>query len=82
MRPPAPKAGGDAHAAKENGRCQADMGKVSAIVSPSERKTDVEPPRSSFAEFDISAALLMIERLPLSDSEKAEAVRRLLAGSF
>lgn len=28
----------------------------------------------------IAAALSMIERLPLSDAEKAEAVRRLLAG--
>ena len=34
-----------------------------------------EPPAGDFA-----AALMMIAALPLTDAEKAEAVRRLLAG--
>jgi hypothetical protein len=65
---------------------------VSAVVSPKTRKTDRgtglddtcdlgEPtpdPRTDDAEF--SATVTAIMTLPLSDAEKAEAVRRLLAG--
>ena len=57
------------------------VAKVSATVSPNERNTDVEMVESSFAGSDFAAALLMIERLPLSDERKAEAIRRLLASS-
>jgi hypothetical protein len=47
-------------------------------VCPSEPKTDVETAGNGRSESGFAAAVLMIERLPLSDAEKAEAVQRLL----
>ena len=45
-------------------------------VAPAKPKTGgIEP-----AETDFAAALLVIAGLPLSDADKAEAVRRLLRG--
>jgi hypothetical protein len=52
---------------------------VCPSVCPSEPKTEVETTGDGRSESGFAAALLMIERLPLSDSEKSEAVRRLLA---
>ncbi len=44
------------------------------MVAPAKRKTDENKP----GETDFAAALKMIAGLPLSDEERAEAVRRLL----
>ena len=52
---------------------------TSATTSPKRQKYDVEFTDHLSAEGDLEAALRMIERLPLSDAEKADAVRRLLA---
>jgi hypothetical protein len=55
---------------------------ASANASPRTPKTDHESGDSASdtptVDRDFAAALLMIERLPLSDEQKAEAVRRLL----
>ena len=40
-----------------------------------------DEPNSDSVEANFAAALVMIASLPLSDAEKAEAVRRLLTGS-
>jgi hypothetical protein len=56
---------------------QPDSACTSACTNSTD--SDVEPAIDLPAEDDLTAALLMIERLPLSDDEKAEAVRRLLA---
>ena len=52
---------------------------TSATTSPKRQKYDVESTDPLPITGDLKAALLMIERLPLSDAEKAEAIRRLLA---
>jgi hypothetical protein len=52
---------------------------TSATTFLKRQKFDVESTGHLSAEGDLKAALLMIERLPLSDKQKAEAVRRLLA---
>ena len=52
---------------------------ASASASPLHSETDVETGSDQPVQPDVLAALAMIERLPLSDDEKAEAVRRLLA---
>jgi hypothetical protein len=65
---------------------------VSAVVSPKSREpgqgtidddqswSGAEVTDSNTGEADFSTAVTAIMRLPLSDAEKAEAVRRLLAG--
>jgi hypothetical protein len=53
---------------------------ASANASPKRRKNDLESAPNPPAESDFAAAIQMIASLPLSDAEKAEAVRRLLAG--
>jgi hypothetical protein len=50
-----------------------DVACTAACTSSTE--TDLSSP----SESDVGIALAMIERLPLSDEEKAEAVRRLLS---
>jgi hypothetical protein len=52
---------------------------ASASASPKLPKDCAATGSDSSAEPDVIAALVMIERLPLSDAEKAEIVRRLLA---
>lgn len=46
---------------------------------PQQPEIDVETAPHSGAEPSLNAALAMIERLPLSDAEKADAIRQLLA---
>ena len=102
MRPPAPKAGGQAHETNENGRFQAATENVSTSVGPKilkvvseskpepavkrarKRRTEVAVETINGAtdaamQGDFTAALMIIATLPLSDAEKAEAVRRLLS---
>ena len=54
---------------------------VRPSVRPDEDKTDVGLVRIPLPESDFTAAMLMIASLPLSDADKADAVRRLLSGS-
>ena len=102
VRPPAPKAGSNAHETKENGRFWATTEKVSASVGPKmlkvvseskpepavkrarKRRTEAAVETISGAtdaatSGDFASALAMISTLPLTDAEKAEAVRRLLS---
>ena len=51
---------------------------VSSSVSPTHDKTCHETQAGAADPGDLLTAMLMIERLPLSDADKAEAVRRLL----
>ena len=51
----------------------------SACVSPRLPNNDVKSTDDTPVESDFIAAIQMIAGLPLSDAEKAEAVRRLLA---
>ena len=51
---------------------------VSASVSPTVDKACHETQAGAADPSDLLTAMLMIERLPLSDEDKAEAVRRLL----
>jgi hypothetical protein len=80
VRTPAPKAEGNAHETNENRRFPAQADDVSADASPISRNNETESTSDSLVEGGLAAALSMIERLPLSDGEKAEAVRRLLGG--
>ena len=56
----------------------ADAACTGACTESPERVTEAA---RSAVPADFSEALAMIARLPLSDAEKAEAVRRLLAGA-
>ncbi len=51
---------------------------VAPNVAPAKPKTHGNKP----AETDFAAALMMIAGLPLSDADKAEAVKRLLRGAY
>jgi len=53
---------------------------ASANASPKRPKNGAETAPDSLPENDFAAAMQMIAGLPLSDEEKAEAIRRLLAG--
>lgn len=75
VRPPAPKAEGDANDTNQNGRFPELAETSSGQSSENGRNAGTDSP----TELDLEATLAMIERLPLSDDEKAEAVRRLLA---
>ena len=77
VRPPAPKAEDDANDTTENGRFPELAETSSGQSSENGRNAGTDSP----AEPDIEAALAMIKLLPLSDDQKAEAVRRLLARS-
>ena len=55
---------------------------ASANASPSQSKTDSETDTDSTTEPDFVSSIVGIMSLPLSDEEKAEAVRRLLAARF
>jgi hypothetical protein len=79
LRPLHPQCSGRESISNENGRFPAPADGASATTSPKYQKHDVESTGHLSAEGDLKAALLMIERLPLSDKQKAEAVRRLLA---
>ena len=61
----------------ENGRFLATADTSSASASALDSETGPNSPTES----NFEAALALIERLPLSDDEKTEAVRRLLARS-
>ena len=50
---------------------------VAPAVAPAKPKTDENEP----VETDFAAALRMLAGLPLSDEDRAEAVRRLLQGT-
>jgi hypothetical protein len=54
-----------------------DVG-VCPTVCPGHAETGSESTEDLPAEIDFAAVLLMIERLPLSDEQKADAIRRLL----
>ena len=55
--------------------------KVSANASPKRRQEVVEPTSASETQRDFAAVVAAIMQLPLSDAEKAEAVRRLLSAA-
>ena len=52
---------------------------ASANASPKHKKNDAETAPDPPAKSDFAAAMQLIASLPLSDAEKAEAIRRLLA---
>jgi hypothetical protein len=52
---------------------------ASANASPKRLKNDAETAPDPPVESDFTAGMQMIASLPLSDAEKAEAIRRLLA---
>jgi hypothetical protein len=52
---------------------------ASANASPKQSKSDYTSASDQSVENAFTAAIQMIASLPLSDAEKAEAVRRLLA---
>ena len=54
-----------------------DRACTTACTSTTEKSVEVTSKPD--VDGDFVAAILMIERLPLSDAEKAEAVRRLLS---
>jgi integrase len=78
LQPPVPKTGADCSQSQpdiELPEC-AESGRP--YVCPSDQKAEHESAPGLTVEPDLDAALAMIERLPLSDDQKAEAVRRLL----
>ena len=64
--------------APANRQSDKNGGAEAAAVGSVETPTEVNP---EAVETDFSAALRMLAGLPLSDEERAEAVRRLLKGT-
>ncbi len=76
LQPSASEAGGVGFEVMAGNELRQAGNPVAPDVAPAKPKTSEHEP----AETDFAAALLMIAGLPLSDADKAEAVKRLLRG--
>jgi hypothetical protein len=78
LRPLHPQCSGPEFEGVENKEVTATPGIAYVTACPSAPNTDGDVELELPAESSVIVTLTMIERLPLSDNEKAEAVRRLL----
>ena len=54
--------------------------RIPRMIPPNQPDIDVGSAENPPSESDFATAIQMIETLPVSDDEKAEAIRRVLAG--
>ena len=76
-QPPDRQSGGSGFEVGTSQELRRRRNPVAPVVAPAKPQTDGNEP----GETDFSAALRMLAGLPLSDEERAEAVRRLLRGT-